>query len=120
MSSSRSSAPCCRATPGRWTSPPYCRRALTSCVNTKVGALYSVRLTSCVDHTGITGGNFSFHVKCYHLCALSVQSLKRNRLCIILLHCNDTCIVVYSLLSYNWALSFIYIICCLTLYNLCN
>lgn len=40
MSSSRNSAQCCRATPGRWTSPPSCRKALTSCVNTKVGAFF--------------------------------------------------------------------------------
>ena len=37
MSSSRNSAPCCLATPGRWTSPPSCRKASISCVNTRVG-----------------------------------------------------------------------------------
>ena len=37
MSSSRNSAPCCLATPGRWTSPPSCRKASTSFVNTRVG-----------------------------------------------------------------------------------
>lgn len=50
MSSSRNSARCCLATPGRWTSPPSCRKASTSCVNTKVRALYNPHLTSCFDH----------------------------------------------------------------------
>lgn len=36
MSSSKSWVPCCRATPGRWTSLLFCRRASTFCTNTKV------------------------------------------------------------------------------------
>lgn len=36
MFSSKSWAPCCRATPARWTSPLYCRRASIFCTNTKV------------------------------------------------------------------------------------
>lgn len=55
MSSSRNSARCCRATPGRWTSPPSCRKALTSCVNTKVRVFYHPHLASCVYVAHLTG-----------------------------------------------------------------
>lgn len=71
MSSSRNLARCCLATPGRWTSPPSCRKALTSCVNTKVSVLYHPHLPSCIMLSALQGGfiiSFVFHscVPCCH------------------------------------------------------
>lgn len=48
MSSSKSLAPCCQATPERWTSPLSCRKASTSCVNTKVRCFHPPLVTSRV------------------------------------------------------------------------
>ncbi len=54
MSSSRSWVPCCRATPGRWTSPLFCRRASTFCTNTRVRNSHDrliITIQKAVGHT---------------------------------------------------------------------
>lgn len=54
MSLSRSWEPCCQATPGRWISLLFCRRALTFCTNTKVrnsDKWQKFTSESCVLHT---------------------------------------------------------------------
>lgn len=56
MSLSRSWAPCCRATPARWTNPLFYRRALTFCTNTKVRHPNPLYLFFCLDENLESGG----------------------------------------------------------------
>lgn len=60
MSLSRSWAPCCRATPARWTNPLFYRRALTFCTNTKVRyqILFFFLVLFCLDENLESGACF--------------------------------------------------------------
>lgn len=57
MSLSRSWAPCCRATPARWTNPLFYRRALTFCTNTKVRHPHPVFCLFFVCLTNLESGS---------------------------------------------------------------